>query len=47
LFLDGHSSYTKNISEIDIVHENGIVAFCTYKMQPLNVAFMGPVTVGK
>lgn len=47
LLLDGHNTHTKNIDFIEMARENytTVIVFpphCTHRLQPLDVAFMGP-----
>lgn len=47
LILDGHSTHTRNLEIIEKARENHIQIVClpphsSHKMQPLDVAFMGP-----
>lgn len=47
LILDGHYSHTRNLDVIDMARESGIIVLSlpphsTYRIQPLDVAFMGP-----
>ena len=49
LILDGHSTHTKNVALIDLARENGVTLLClpphcTHKLQPLDVAFMKPLS---
>lgn len=49
LLLDGHSSHTKNLDVIRYGRENGVVMLCfpphcTHRLQPLDVAFMKPLS---
>lgn len=49
LLLDGHTSHTKNIKVIDYARDNGVVIICfpphcTHRLQPLDVAFMKPLS---
>lgn len=48
LVLDGHFTHTRNIELINLARENHVSIVClpphsTHKMQPLDVAFMGPL----
>lgn len=48
LILDGHVSHTKNLEFIDLARENHVTVVslpphCTHRLQPLDVAFMGPL----
>lgn len=48
LILDGHMSHTRNLSFIDMARENNVIVIClpphcTHRLQPLDVAFMGPL----
>ena len=48
LVLDGHFTHTRNIEIINLARENHVSIIClspqsTHKMQPLDVAFMGPL----
>lgn len=50
LLLDGHSSHTKNLNLINYARDNGVVLLCfpphsTHRLQPLDVAFMKPLSV--
>lgn len=50
LLLDGHASHTKNLDLIGLARDNGvhIISFpphCTHRLQPLDVAFMKPLSV--
>ena len=47
LILDGHFSHTRNIDVIHLARQHGVIIVClsphtTHKLQPLDVAFMGP-----
>ena len=47
LIVDGHSTHIKNIEAIEIAIHNNIDILClpahtSYRLQPLDVAFMGP-----
>ncbi|KAK2577098.1 hypothetical protein KPH14_006265 [Odynerus spinipes] len=49
LILDGHATHTKNLDAIELARENGIIMlclppYCTHRMQPLDVSFMGPLS---
>lgn len=49
LLLDGHSSHTKNLNLINYARDNGVVLLCfpphtTHRLQPLDVAFMKPLS---
>lgn len=49
LLLDGHSTHTKNIEVINCARENGVVLLCfpphcSHRLQPLDVAFMKPLS---
>lgn len=49
LLLDGHSTHTKSIELIDMARENNVHLLCfpphcTHRMQPLDVAFMAPLS---
>mgnify|MGYP002224296164 CR=1 FL=1 len=44
LFLDGHTSHTKNVEALDLAREHGVImlvlpAHTTHRLQPLDVAF--------
>ena len=48
LILDGHATHTKNVEALDYARENGVYMLClpphcTYKLQPLGVAYMKPL----
>jgi len=50
LLLDGHATHTKNIALIDKAREAGVILLCfpphcTHKLQPLDVAFMKPLSI--
>ncbi|XP_026318149.1 uncharacterized protein LOC113228920 [Hyposmocoma kahamanoa] len=50
LLLDGHASHTKNIDLIDYAREHHVILLCTpphcaHKLQPLDVAFMRPLSI--
>lgn len=50
LLLDGHATHTKNIELIDKAREAGVILlcfppYCTHKLQPLDVAFMKPLSI--
>jgi len=49
LLLDGHCTHTKSIELIQIARDNGVVLLCfpphcTHRLQPLDVAFMKPLS---
>lgn len=49
LLLDGHASHTKNIDLIDYARGHHVILLCTpphctHKLQPLDVAFMRPLS---
>lgn len=49
LYLDGHSTHTKNIEVLDLAAENGVVMVSfpphtSHRMQPLDLAFMKPLS---
>lgn len=49
LLLDGHASHTKNLDLIDYAREHHVILLCTpphctHKLQPLDVAFMRPLS---
>ena len=49
LVLDGHATHTKNIELIDLARENNVHIIClpphcTHRLQPLDVAFMKPLS---
>ncbi|XP_049799632.1 uncharacterized protein LOC126234936 [Schistocerca nitens] len=49
LILDGHKRHTKNLELIDVARENGVVLLClpphcSHRLQPLDVAFMKPLS---
>ncbi|XP_022823908.1 uncharacterized protein LOC111354594 [Spodoptera litura] len=49
LILDGHKSHTMNLDIIDLGRENGVQILatpphCTHRLQPLDVAFMKPLS---
>ncbi|KAI4455497.1 hypothetical protein MML48_9g00014898 [Holotrichia oblita] len=48
LVLDGHYSHTRNIDTINLARQNHVIIIClpphsTHRMQPLDLAFMGPL----
>jgi hypothetical protein len=48
LILDGHVTHTKNLEFINMARENFVTVLClpphcSHKLQPLDVAFMGPL----
>ena len=48
LVLDGHVTHTKNLAAIQLVRDAGVVMVSlpphtTHKLQPLDVAFFGPL----
>ncbi|XP_016845893.1 uncharacterized protein LOC107982227 [Nasonia vitripennis] len=50
LLLDGHASHVKNLEVIEMAKEHGVKILCfpphcTHKMQPLDVGFMGPLSI--
>jgi len=50
LLLDGHTTHTKNIALIDKARDAGVILLCfpphcTHKLQPLDVAFMKPLSI--
>lgn len=49
LILDGHSTHTKNLNVIDYARDNGVSMLCipphcSQRLQPLDVAFMNPLS---
>jgi hypothetical protein len=49
LILDGHSTHVKSISTIELARSHGLTMIalpphCTHRMQPLDVAFMKPLS---
>lgn len=49
LLLDGHSTHTKSLSLIDLARANGVILLCfpphcSHRLQPLDVAFMKPLS---
>lgn len=49
LLLDGHVTHTKSIEVIDYAREKGVVLLCfpphcTHRLQPLDMAFMKPLS---
>ena len=49
LILDGHATHTRNIDVVDMARENHVHIIvlpphCTHRMQPLDVAVMGPLS---
>jgi DDE superfamily endonuclease/helix-turn-helix, Psq domain len=49
LILDGHKTHTQNLSIIDKARNNGVTIVClpphcSHRMQPLDVAFMAPLS---
>lgn len=49
LILDGHKTHTKNLKLIDLAREKGVVLLClpphcSHRLQPLDVAFMKPLS---
>ncbi len=49
LVLDGHKTHTKNLELIDMAREKGVVLLClpphcSHRLQPLDVAFMKPLS---
>jgi hypothetical protein len=49
LLLDGHSSHTKNVEALKMVHENGVIFLAVpghtvHKLQPLDLAFFKPLS---
>lgn len=47
LLLDGHSTHVQNLKFVEKAHENNVTVICfpphcSHKLQPLDVAFMGP-----
>ncbi|KAJ8966145.1 hypothetical protein NQ317_011510 [Molorchus minor] len=50
LLLDGHASHTKNLEVIDLAREKGVILLCfpphcSHRLQPLDVAFMRPLSL--
>lgn len=50
LLLDGHSTHTKSLELIDKARDAGVILLCfpphcTHKLQPLDVAFMKPLSL--
>lgn len=50
LLFDGHVTHTKSLALIDKARDNGIILLCfpphcTHKLQPLDVAFMKPLSL--
>ncbi|CAH1990976.1 unnamed protein product [Acanthoscelides obtectus] len=50
LLCDGHASHTKNIDVIDLARDNGVILLCfpphcSHRLQPLDVAFMRPLSL--
>lgn len=50
VLLDGHTTHTKNIALIDKARDAGVILLCfpphcTHKLQPLDVAFMKPLSI--
>ena len=49
LILDGHATHTHNLDVINMARENGVYLLslpphCSHKLQPLDVAFMKPLS---
>ena len=49
LLLDGHSTHTKSLALIDMARANGVILLCfpphcSHRLQPLDVAFMKPLS---
>ena len=49
LILDGHKTHTQNLAVINIARKNGVFILslpphCTHRLQPLDVAFMKPLS---
>ncbi|KAB0800264.1 hypothetical protein PPYR_06004, partial [Photinus pyralis] len=49
LIMDGHKTHTQNIAVIEKARNNGVTILClpphcSHRMQPLDVAFMGPLS---
>ena len=49
LLLDGHASHTKSLELIDLARKNSVTIICfpphcTHRLQPLDVAFMAPLS---
>ena len=49
LILDGHATHTHNLNVINMARENGVYLLslpphCSHKLQPLDVAFMKPLS---
>ena len=49
LIFDGHATHSKNIEVIDLARENGVTLVvlpphCSHRLQPLDVAFMKPLS---
>ena len=49
LILDGHATHSKNIETINLARENGVTILvlpphCSHRLQPLDVAFMKPLS---
>lgn len=50
LIFDGHASHTKNLEVIDLAREKGVILLCfpphcSHRLQPLDVAFMRPLSL--
>ncbi|XP_069698806.1 uncharacterized protein [Periplaneta americana] len=50
LLLDGHASHTKSLDVIDLARNNGVILLCfpphcSHRLQPLDVAFMRPLSL--
>ncbi|KAJ4437236.1 hypothetical protein ANN_17371 [Periplaneta americana] len=50
LLPDGHASHTKSLDVIDLAHNNGVILLCfpphcSHRLQPLDVAFMRPLSL--
>lgn len=46
--LDGHATHIKNIELVERARESALLCFpphCTHKLQPLDVAFMKPLSI--
>ena len=49
LLLDGHVTHVKNLSEIKLAQENGLIILrfpphTTHRLQPLDVSYMKPLS---
>ncbi|KAJ4438281.1 hypothetical protein ANN_14220 [Periplaneta americana] len=50
LLLDGHASHTKSLDVTDLARNNGVILLCfpphcSHRLQPLDVAFMRPLSL--